>query len=146
MESRTRWNYFVYYYTKLARISSWSQISPDLNLKTVFSLMFLIPRAHLREQWTTDADCCGLLASDRYGPCISSFPITDICTWDWSTGKPYMHSYCLKSTLPSKVQSHSLLHLSAFINLPICLLVLFRLQVIVTKYMKTVTKDSLCLT
>lgn len=54
--------------------------------------------------------------------------------------------HALKSTLPSKAQLHFLLCLSPFINLPICLLVLFRLQVIATKYMKTVTKDSLGLT
>lgn len=59
---------------------------------------------------------------------------------------PYMHSYCLKLTLPSEAQFHFLLYLSPFINLPICFLVLFRSQVIVTKYMKTVTKDSLGLT
>lgn len=46
--------------------------------------------------------------------------------------------------LPFKAWFHSFLHPS--INLPIFLLALLRLLVIVTIYMKIVTKDCLCLT
>lgn len=42
-----------------------------------------------------------------------------------------------QSSLPFRDWLHSLLYLSPSINLPICLLVLLRLQVIVAKYMKT---------
>lgn len=46
-------------------ISSWSQVSSDHSLKTVFPLILLIRRPHLKEQRTTAADGCGSLASQQ---------------------------------------------------------------------------------